>query len=366
MWAPGASSVSGLAVAIPSVARMSTEKSVQPENVRVFRRAPLTVPVEVVAEDGRRVSAPADNLSEGGIFVLTREVLPMMSLARVRFCLPTEPDRPWTADAVVRWLRPAGRFAPGIGLEFVSLPDEMTLAIHRYVDAHEPMVWEDGPSVGMALPREVALEYIPIIRRIAHGQARAGDQRVDDLIGAGFLGLLEAYRTFRASEGAPFEAYARMRIRGAMKDESRAKDPLTRGQRQLVKQLREARRSLARAHGREPAAHDIAKVLGVSPERIAEIDALSRATEGVVSIDEHPDATGGDGSPEEPLLQRERREALDQALAALPERLREVLRMYYGDAMTLRSIATVLGVSEARVSQLHADAVRKLRKAYEA
>ena len=56
---------------------------------------------------------------------------------------------------------------------------------------------------------------------------------------------------------------------------------------------------------------------------------------------DHPDATHTDGTPEEPLLHRERTEALEQALAGLPERMRDILRMYYGDAMTLRSIATV-------------------------
>jgi RNA polymerase sigma factor for flagellar operon FliA len=346
------------------VARMNIEKSPQPEDVRVFRRAALTVPVEIVAQDGRRVESTADNLSEGGIFVLTREVLPMMTPVIARFAFPEAQGALWTVPGVVRWLRPGGRFEPGIGIEFVSLPEATMLAIHRYVEAQEPMAWEDGPAVGMALPREVALEYVPVIRRIAHAQARAGDQRVDDLIGAGFLGLLEAYRTFRASEGTPFEAYARLRIRGAMKDESRAQDPLTRGQRQLVRQLRDARRALS-SGGEEPSEGALGRALGVSATRIAEIERLASATEGVVSLEDHPEVTGGDGSPEDPLIERERRAALEAALEALPPRLREILRMYYGDAMTLRSIATVLGVSEARVSQLHADAVRKLRRAYD-
>ena len=69
-------------------------------------------------------------------------------------------------------------------------------------------------------------------------------------------------------------------------------------------------------------------------------------------------------TPEEPLLQEQERLSVDAAMRALPPRLRSVLEMYYGKEMNLRAIASVLGVTEARISQLRSEAVRRLQGAY--
>ncbi len=342
---------------------MHTEQRVKPEEMRVFRRAALEADVDIHGTQGGYVRGRADNLSEGGIFVLTRDVLPMMSRVVVSFPLPTSPER-LSLEGVVRWLRPSGRFAAGIGIEFIAPSEGLLSRINDYVETQEPMVWEDGPAGGMVLPREVALEYVPIIRRIAHGEARSLSMSVDDLIGAGFLGLVEAYRSYRTSAGVPFESYARLRIRGAIKDEARGADPLTRGQRDLARHLRTTREALVQDTHEEPSSEALASAAGVSPAAVAQHRAVVNAATRQVSMGDQLDrAHDGAPSPEEPLLQRERQAVLDEALSALPTRMRDILRMYYGDAMTLRSIATVLGVSEARVSQLHTDAVQRLRAA---
>lgn len=347
---------------------MSTHERTNPTDLRVFRRAALCAEVEVIDAQGARFVAPADNLSEGGIFVLTRVALPMMSRATLRFILPGD-DAGGGAlsvdlDAHVRWLRPSGRFAAGIGFEFIDAPDEVVLAIQAYIERHEPMAWEDGPEVGMALPRAVALEYVPWIRRVARAQAPALSMHVDDLIGAGFLGLLEAYKSFRSSAGVPFESYARLRIRGAMRDEARRADLLSRTQRSVARQLRTAQRALEQQGSDAPTAEDLAAQSGMEVAQVLESQRDVNAVSPARSTDTPAEAGVAEGaSPEEALLERERRGAIDAALEALPPRLRDVLRMHYGDAMNLRAIATVLGVSEARVSQLHSDAVRRLRDA---
>jgi len=342
---------------------MHTEQRVKPEEMRVFRRVALAVDVDIHVTQGGYAGGRADNLSEGGIFVLTRDVLPMMSRVVATFPLPTSPER-LSLEGVVRWLRPSGRFPAGIGIEFVAPSEDMLSRINDYVETQEPMVWEEGPAGGMVLPREVAVEYVPIIRRIAHGQARALSMSVDDLIGAGFLGLVEAYRSYRAREGVPFESYARLRIRGSIKDEARGADPLTRGQRDLARHLRMTRDAMAQNSHEEPSNEALASAAGVSPTAVAEHRAVVNAATQQVSMDDQLDHTqDGSASPEEPLLRRERQAVLDEALSALPTRMQDILRMYYGDAMTLRAIASVLGVSEARVSQLHTDAVQRLRAA---
>lgn len=353
---------------LPCMGKGNSERAhagevVNPEQLRIFRRAAFAEQVEVLGANESRVVAQGENLSEGGIFVLTRSALALMSAVTVTFSLSSTADTTWTVPGVVRWIRPRATLSPGMGIEFVGASDEAILAIHDYVDHHEPIAWEDGPASGAALPREVALEFVPVIKRIAHARARTLGLRVDDLIGAGFVGLLEAYRLYRLSEGVPFNAYALMRIRGAMQDESRDADPLTRGQRQLARRLRDAERQLGVRTQGEPTREDLATESGLGLTRLDETRQLLNATKRLISLDGALELSLDDAlNPEGPVLQHEQQAALDLALEALPERHREILRMHYGEAMTLRAIAAVLGVTEARVSQLHAGAVRRLRE----
>jgi RNA polymerase sigma factor for flagellar operon FliA len=343
---------------------MSMQVRVAPEEARVFRRVAVTVDVEIFGGHATVIRAMSDNLSEGGIFVLSRETPRMQSRVSVVFSLPTEPDVRLRLDGIVRWLRPEASLPAGIGIEFISPDGADVDRIRAFVEQRDPMAWEDGPTDNASLPREVAIAFVPVIRRIAHAMAKMLPVRVDDLIGAGFLGLVEAHRTFRSSVGVSFDAYARLRIRGAMKDEARSADPLTRGQRSVAKQLRSARQSFTARTRREPSLQELAHEAGLTAAAVAEHQVLATAAQQQVSLDDDPDAAvdNEDSSPELPILRRQQQRSVEVALSALPPRLRDVLQMYYGESMTLRSIASVIGVSEARVSQLHSEAVRRLRE----
>lgn len=220
------------------------------------------------------------------------------------------------------------------------------------------------------LPREIAVRYIPVVRGIALSVCRRLPSHisVDDLIGAGFVGLVKAYRGHdNRAEG--FQAYAEQRIRGAMLDELRALDPLTREQRALARGASAAAKRLEGVLGRAPTRDETAAELGVPAEALeANAAQVSASSSASVSADDRGhdkafDVADGSHQPaDEALSAAEDAEALRVAMEALPARLRQVLGMYYGDGVTLRDIGAILGVTESRASQLHHEALERLRK----
>ena len=167
-----------------------------------------------------------------------------------------------------------------------------------------------------------------------------------------------------------FEAYADCRIRGAMLDELRSYDPLSRDLRDLNNRIVAAVRKLTAELGRPPEEVEIAQKLELPVaafrERLAKL-----SFGGLVSLD----TTGGDGvdgievgddgseAAEGQLLRTERREKLASAVQQLPERLQSLLQLYYEQDYTLREIGELLGVTESRACQLHAEAIVRLRAA---
>lgn len=224
------------------------------------------------------------------------------------------------------------------------------------------------------LPREIAVRFVPIIRHAAYRLARRLPSHVsiDDLVGAGFLGLVDAYRRYDASVSDHFDGYADVRIRGAMLDELRSYDPLSRGQRAFARRAAAALRALEAQLGRAPVDAEIAAALGLDIAAYRE-QAAKAHTGPTVSLQ---DATNED----EPRLQiadatataadervenEQAKESLALAMEALPPRLRRILELYHGDELTLRDIGNILGVTESRICQLHAEAVKRLRASCE-
>lgn len=219
------------------------------------------------------------------------------------------------------------------------------------------------------LPGDLAERMIPAIRRIAHQLAKRLPRHiyVDDLIGAGLLGLVTAYSRFDPTRGGGFQAYAESRIRGAMLDELRANDPLSRDQRSHVTRRAAATRALHARLGRAPDAEEVATELGMSLE--AYWERMSATTMGSsVTIDGNdeneesvqvpqPDAEAADDH----LSRKQAQVALRCAVAGLPPRLLRVLELHYCDGLTLREIGESFGVSESRVCQLQSEAIRILR-----
>jgi RNA polymerase sigma factor for flagellar operon FliA len=222
------------------------------------------------------------------------------------------------------------------------------------------------------LPRRLADRYMSIVRRHAYRLARRlpSHVNVEDLMGAGYLGLADALNKYDRSGPDRFEAYADCRIRGAMLDELRSYDPLSRDLRDLNNKIVATVRKLTSSLGRPPEESEIAENLDLPIEAFR--DRLAKlAFGGLVSLD----TTGGDGADgfeigdestdwaDAQLLRGERREKLADAVGQLPDRLQNLLRLYYEQDYTLREIGDMLGVTESRACQLHAEAIIRLRAA---
>lgn len=222
------------------------------------------------------------------------------------------------------------------------------------------------------LPRRLADKYMAMVRRHAYRLARRlpSHVNVEDLMGAGYVGLADALNKYDRSGPDRFEAYADCRIRGAMLDELRSYDPLSRDLRDLNNRIVATVRKLTCALGRPPEEAEIAQDLTLPIEEFR--DRLSKlAFGGLISLD----TTGGDGSEgleigdesgewaDAHLLRSERRSRLARAVSVLPERLQTLIRLYYEQDYTLREIGEMLGVTESRACQLHAEAIVRLRAA---
>ncbi len=217
-------------------------------------------------------------------------------------------------------------------------------------------------------------EFLPLVRRVALRMAsrlpRGTD--LDDLLGAGVLGLLMASRQYAPEKGVPFPCYAEIRIRGAILDELRSQSPSTRAARRQSSEIAETVHALSSRLGRPPTAEEVASELGISPDRYREL--LDRVAPVVVlgfddlqgSSEDHRDPLqvirDPDGTdPIDASSDRERSLRLATAIEALTERQRQVVKFYYLEGLNTREIAEMLGVTEGRVSQLHGSALTRLK-----
>ena len=213
-----------------------------------------------------------------------------------------------------------------------------------------------------------------IARRIAHRLPAHAQLELDDLINSGALGLLDALDKFDPTKNAAFGTYVEFRIRGAILDLLRGLDPVSRTVREKAKKVQRATRELELKLGRPPESEEIAAELGLSMVDYHDLLHEARAI-NLVSLDA-PRSGSDEGSGSlvesiEDLKSRrpdaalDKKDALRELAAAidtgLPERLKQVLVMYYYREMSLKEIGAVLGVSESRVSQLHTEACLRLR-----
>ena len=190
----------------------------------------------------------------------------------------------------------------------------------------------------------------------------------DDLTSAGLIALVQATHGFEAERGVPFARYAATRIRGAILDELRSVDWASRSVRRRARDLDEARSRLAVSLRRVPSTAEVASAAGLSAgevaanqDDIARAQVLSLQGAQETAIDEL--LPGAGPSTEELLEHRERLTYMIEALAELPQRLRTVVREYFLAERPMAEIATSLGVTESRISQMRAEALALLRDA---
>lgn len=225
-------------------------------------------------------------------------------------------------------------------------------------------------SLGGDTADELIARGVPQVKRIAyHLLARLpGSVQVEDLIQAGMLGLLEAARRYDTTQGAAFNTFAEPRIRGAMLDEIRKGDWAPRSVHRKARDVSAAIRAVETATGCEARDRDIAEQMGLSLTEYQQTLADLRGQK-LLSLDEsEPDDEGGaqqvaapDSDPSEVIGREHLCKLLATAIDLLPERERLVLSLYYNEELHLKEIGAVLGVSESRVSQLHSQALARLR-----
>lgn len=193
----------------------------------------------------------------------------------------------------------------------------------------------------------------------------------EELVNVGNVGLLKAAAAYDPSRGAKFETFARYRIRGAILDYLRSVDTIRRALRQKQKGLERATLELESKLQREPAESELAEHLGIEAEQLHGIKALlARGCPVSLSVwwaDEEGqrdwDMSSPAPSPDQECAFAELRQLLEEALATLPARYAQVVRLYYSGELRMREIADILGVGEGRISQIHSEAIHKLRGA---
>ena len=217
-------------------------------------------------------------------------------------------------------------------------------------------------------------QYQPLVRRLAHHMMAKlpPSIQVDDLIQVGLIGLADALSRYEAAQGVQFETFATQRIRGAMLDELRENDWMSRGSRKSQKEIEQALRKLEHRLGRSPIESEIAAELGMSladyqsllgkvrGTQLVYLEDMNRGSEDDDSfLDRHISDT--DADPVNLLRNDRLRKSLVLAITKLPEREQHMMSMYYEQDMNLKEIAVVLGVTESRVRQLYSQSIARLR-----
>jgi RNA polymerase sigma factor for flagellar operon FliA len=206
------------------------------------------------------------------------------------------------------------------------------------------------------------LAYVPLVKRIVRqlgAQAGAAMDR-EDMEQTGLLGLLDCLRRYGVPD-EKFGAYAALRVRGAILDELRRQDWRPRTVRQESHRLRDTLRALRRRLGHEPSDAEAMQGLGLSAQAYLDFQ-LAQSAEELLSFDELLQEMGNlpseTPSPEATLI---RRRSIEQALGVLDEREQRVIQLYYEFDLSLKEIAAVLDLTEARVCQINKGGLRKMR-----
>ena len=220
---------------------------------------------------------------------------------------------------------------------------------------------------------DLLTEHMPLVKRLAHHMKAKlpPSVEVDDLVQAGMIGLLDAISRYEENHGAQFETYAVLRIRGAMLDELRSSDWLPRSMRQNMRKIEAAMSSLQQKLGHAPTESEVAKSLKLSLSDYQDMLSDGGGHQLVYYEDFH-DSEGGndsfldryavdDADPLRSLMDGDFRQAVVDAIDALPPREKILMGLYYEEELNLKEIGAVMGVSESRVSQLHTQAVARLR-----
>lgn len=231
-------------------------------------------------------------------------------------------------------------------------------------DPTSPYTAQNSTSQDQAR-EELIRQGLPLVRRMAFRMARRLPPNVDvnDLIGAGTEGLLKAVQYYDAERYPQFEPYAKTRIRGAILDELRANDSLTRYGRSRMAEITNTIKELQHRLGRQPAEDEIAARMGIPLEQYQRLtgDLMRGPTLQGLSSVAADDAESGTATPDVALLDSDLKRRLAAAMGKLTERTQQVLALYYQEECTQAEIGQILGVTESRVCQILGEATARLR-----
>ncbi|HVZ23952.1 MAG TPA: FliA/WhiG family RNA polymerase sigma factor [Vicinamibacterales bacterium] len=226
----------------------------------------------------------------------------------------------------------------------------------------------------VARQRERIAAGLPFVESLARRVASSMPHSIElgDLVQDGMLGLIDAAFRFDEARGIKFETFAERRVRGAMIDALR-RDAWPRGVRRQRRELEAAREELRRELGAEPSLADLAARVGSDETRLGRTIVRINTIESTSPLSAGENVDGATlpaalvpsepPSPDRAYEDQEVRDRIRAAIASLPPRERKVIGLYYYGEATMKQIGASIGVNESRVSQLHARAIQRLRKA---
>lgn len=241
-------------------------------------------------------------------------------------------------------------------------------------DTKKNKLWEEYiKTKSDKLREQIIIEYVPLVKLVAGrlNMYLGYTVEYDDLVSYGVFGLIDAIDKFDYDKGIKFETYASLRIRGSILDQIRKMDWIPRSVRQKQKQIENAVAKLEKEKGVNIKDKDIAEELGISVDEYRSWEGMTNIS-NVASLDEFMEQ-GTEGTvkefrnttylePEEAVDRDEKKKMLMEALELLTEKEKKVVLLYYYEDLTLKEVASVLEVSESRISQLHSKALEKMKK----
>lgn len=224
------------------------------------------------------------------------------------------------------------------------------------------------------LREEDVTMFLPLVRQVVQQVQAALPASIehDEVMSWGVDGLLDAFKKYDPSKATHFNTYARIRIRGAILDQLRSLDWVSRTVRQKANHLSRSAQRLEHHLGRQASHDELASSMGLSMGRlhelITEVGDLAMISLEDVAFGRNNERLGFEdyiashtGDPMAALLSRERAGAVAEAIQQLPEKERQVMPLYYHSELTMKEVGARLGITESRVSQLHTQAISRLR-----
>jgi RNA polymerase sigma factor for flagellar operon FliA len=225
----------------------------------------------------------------------------------------------------------------------------------------------------MSYRDQLITEYLPYVKRIVHRIAvhLPSTIDIDDLMNVGVIGLIQAVDRYDPKRDNKFMTYAVFRIKGAVLSELRSRDFLSRSNRRKIRELENAYVALEQKLGREVSEVDVAREMGVDVEQVyrtrqmSSISFISFEELGFSSREEKEKLLSYLIDNDEDALTltrlKEIKEAVVTAIEQLPEKEKMVISLYYLEELTMKETGKVLGITESRVSQIHSQAIQRLR-----